>query len=221
MAFHLVHFQKDPSRLDKEKPHQWNEEQLKELAVYLRKKTKPMIIACNKMDLSVAKSNIERLKKEFPDRKFVPCSAESELALKEASKAGLIQYVPGENNFTIVDESKLNEKQKKALEFIQTNILDTFGSTGVQQVLDAAVFDLLGYIAIFPGGINKLEDKDGNVLPDCFLMPPQSTALDFAYKLHTDFGKNFICAKDVKTKRTVGKEHPLKQGDVIEIVAGK
>ena len=208
-------------KLDKEKPHQWSEEQLKELAVYLRKKTKPMIIACNKMDLSVAKSNIERLKKEFPDRKFVPCSAESELALKEASKAGLIQYVPGENNFTIVDESKLNEKQKKALEFIQKNILDTFGSTGVQQVLDAAVFDLLGYIAIFPGGINKLEDKDGNVLPDCFLMPPQSTALDFAYKLHTDFGKNFICAKDVKTKRTVGKEHPLKQGDVIEIVAGK
>jgi len=208
-------------KLDKEKPHQWNEEQLKELAVYLRKKTKPMIIACNKMDLSVAKSNIERLKKEFPGRKFVPCSAESELALKEASKAGLIQYVPGENKFIIIDENKLNEKQKKALEFIQKNILDLFGSTGVQQVLDTAVFDLLGYIAIYPGGINKLEDKDGNVLPDCFLMPPGSSALDFAYKLHTDFGKNFICAKDVKIKRTVGKEHPLKQGDVIEIVAGK
>ena len=95
------------------------------------------------------------------------------------------------------------------------------GSTGVQQVLNKAVFDLLRYIAIFPGGVSKLEDKDGNVLPDCFLMPPDTTALDFAYKLHTDFGKNFICAKDVKTKMTVGKEHKLKNLDIVEVVSGK
>jgi len=66
-----------------------------------------------------------------------------------------------------------------------------------------------------------LEDKDGNTLPDCFLMPPKSTALDFAFKLHTDFGKNFIRAIDIITKRTVGKEHLLKHGDIVEIVAGR
>jgi len=33
--------------------------------------------------------------------------------------------------------------------------------------LDSVVLDVLKYIAIFPGGVNKLEDKDGNVLfPD-------------------------------------------------------
>jgi len=80
---------------------------------------------------------------------------------------------------------------------------------------------LLKYIVIFPGGINKLEDSDGNVLPDCFLMPPGTTALDFAFRLHSDFGNNFIRAIDVKTKRTVGKEHLLKNGDVVEIVSGK
>jgi ribosome-binding ATPase YchF (GTP1/OBG family) len=159
--------------------------------------------------------------KQFPDRKFAGCSAESELALREASKAGLIEYLPGDKDFRILHENKLNEHQRKALEFIRENILHKFGSTGVQQVLDAAVFDLLGYSAVYPGGVSKLEDSEGRVLPDCFLMPPKSTALDFAYKLHTDLGKNFICAKDVKTKKTVGKEYLLKNRDVIEIVSGK
>ena len=35
------------------------------------------------------------------------------------------------------------------------------------------------------------------------------------------FGKKFIKAIDVKTRMTVGKEHKLKNGDVIEIVANK
>ena len=54
---------------------------------------------------------------------------------------------------------------------------------GNKEILDAAVFKLLKYIAIFPGGVSKLEDRDGNVLPDCFLLPENSTALDFAYFL--------------------------------------
>ncbi|MBU0457657.1 MAG: redox-regulated ATPase YchF [Nanoarchaeota archaeon] len=208
-------------KLNKEKPHSWTEEELKNLAVALRKKTKPMIIACNKIDVPVAEKNLLRLKEEFPDRLFVGCSAESELALREAAKVGLIEYIPGEENFKIIDDEKLNEKQKKALEFIKTNILAKYGATGVQSVLDTAVFDLLKYIAIFPGGVSKLEDSEGRCLPDCFLMPPDTTALDFAFKLHTDFGKKFICAKDVRTKMTVGKEYKLKHMDVVEIVAGK
>lgn len=207
--------------LNKEKPNSWEENDLKNLSVSLRKKTKPMVIACNKIDIQQAKDNLERLKKEFPDYLFIGCSAESELALREAAKAGLIDYIPGEDNFSINDENKLNDKQKQALRFIKENILQKQGSTGVQQVLNQAVFNLLKYISIFPGGVSKLEDKDGNVLPDCFLMPPGTTALGFAYKLHTDFGKNFICAKDVKTKMTVGREHKLNHLDIVEIVAGR
>ena len=207
--------------LDKEKPNAWTEGDLKQLAVYLRKKTKPMLIACNKIDVPGAAANLARLKKEFPDYIFIPCSAEAEIALREAARAGLIEYVPGEKNFTILQPERLNEKQKKALEFIQQKILDAYSSTGVQQALDSAVFKLLGYLAIFPGGVSKLEDKEGRVLPDCFLMPAKSTALDFAYKLHTDLGKNFICAKDVRTKKTVGKDYALKHTDVLEIVSGK
>ena len=207
--------------LNKEKPAEWTEDNLFSLAKKLRKLTKPMIIACNKIDVPGAVENFARIENEFPDHMLIACSAESELALKEAAKDDLIKYIPGSSNFEIIKKEKLNEKQKKALEFIKTGILDKYSSTGVQKILDDSIFKILEYIAVFPGGVNKLADQDGNILPDCFLMPPNSTALDFAYKLHSDFGDNFIRAIDVKTKLTVGKEHPLKQGDVIEIISNK
>ncbi len=202
-------------------PEKWTDDQLKDIAKQLRQITKPMIIACNKIDVQNATNNFTRLQNEFPDHMLIACSAESELALREAAKAELIKYTPGEDSFEMLKQDSLNEKQTKALEFIKDNILKKFGSTGVQQVLDDSVQKLLKYIAIFPGGVNKLEDQHGNTLPDCFLLPPNSTALDFAYRLHSDFGDNFIRAIDVKTKMTVGKEHLLKDGDVVEIISGK
>tara|TARA_Y100000310_G_scaffold345266_1_gene463225 strand:- start:62 stop:1258 length:1197 start_codon:yes stop_codon:yes gene_type:complete len=199
----------------------WSEGDLRKVATALRMRKKPMIIACNKIDVPGGKENFERLVKEFPDVLFVACSAESELALKEAAKHGLVKYHGGGKDFEVVDDSKLNEKQGKALEFVRGSVLEKFGGTGVQEVLDKAVFELLKYIAIFPGGVSKLEDKDGNVLPDCFLIPGGSSALDFAYKIHSDLGDTFIRAIDVKTKRTVGKEHVLNNRDVVEIVSDK
>ena len=205
--------------LNIETPASWTDEHLKQLASEFRRETKKMIIAANKIDIGVAKQNLERLKKQFPGHIIIGCSSESELALKEAAKHGLIKYVPGENNFEAIGQ--LSEKQKEALDFIKKNVLEVFGSTGVQQVMNSAVFDLLKYIAVFPGGINNLKDSEGRTLPDCFLLPENSTALDFAYKIHMDLGNNFIRAIDVKTKRTVGKEHILKNGDVVEIITSK
>src|SRR3989338_11104740 len=184
----------------------WDDGVLLKIATELRKATKPMLIACNKIDVDGAYGNFERIKKEFPDYIMAPCSADFELALREASKHGLIKYIPGEKDFEAADNSKLNEKQAQALNTIKKRILEKFGTTGVQEVLDKAVFELLKYIAIFPAGVGKLKDQHGNVLPDCFLMPPKTTALDFAFKLHTDIGNHFVKAIDVKTKRPVGKE---------------
>lgn len=198
----------------------WTEEQILQLARLLRQKTKPMLIAANKVDVPGAWENLERLKKAFPNYLVVPCSAESELALREAAKHGLISYVPGERSFTITHPEKLNERQLGALNFIKTSVLEPHG-TGVQDVLNIAVFDLLKYKPIYPGGVSKLEDSEGRCIPDCFLMPPQTTALEFAFKLHTDFGNNFIKAINVKTKMPVGKDHVLAPGDIIEIAAKK
>ncbi len=197
----------------------WDDKTLLGFTIETRKKTKPIIIAANKIDVPGAEKNLENLKIKFPDYIIIPCSADSELALREAAKNNLISYMPGEKHFEIT--GKPNEKQKNALETIEKNVLEKFWSTGVQDVLNKAVFDLLDYIAVYPGGVNKLTDSEGRVLPDCFLLKNRSTALDFAFKLHTDFGKNFIRAVDVKKKMTVGKDHLLKHKDVIEIIANK
>lgn len=204
------------TKLSGENVSKWSEEDISRFTKTLRHETKPMIIAANKVDKENGKENLDLLKKEFPDLMIVPCSADSELALKEASKAGLIEYTPGSSDF-VINEDKVNEKQKQALDAIKKNVLDTYGSTGVQDVLDRAVFDLLKYIAIFPAGA-KLADSKGNVLPDCFLLPSGSTALDFAYFLHTDIGDKFVKAIDVRTKQPVGKDHALKHRDGIEII---
>ena len=199
----------------------WDRNVLLKIATELRKATKPMVIACNKIDVKGAYDNFEKLKKEFQGHLLVACSAEAEVALREAAKHELVKYVPGDNDFEIVNGEKLNEKQKNALEFIKTEVLGKFGSTGVQKVLDIAVFELLKYIATYPVATNKLTDKDGRILPDCLLVPKDTTALEFAFKVHTDIGNNFIKAIDQKTKLIVGKEHKLSHRDVIEIVTSK
>lgn len=200
-------------------PKSWSPEQLFSLARELRRATKPIVVAANKADVPGAMDAIPRLEAEFEDMRIVPVSAESELALRSAAKEGLIEYAPGDDDFTIPEGSALTDQQRHALGFIKSGVLAKLGSTGVQQVLDAAVFDELGYLAIFPGGMSSLEDSEGRVLPDCFLMPPGSTALDFAYKLHTDFGENFIKAIDVRKRLPIGKDHILRNGDVVEIHA--
>jgi len=198
-------------------PSKWTNLQLMEFAGALRDKSKPMIIAANKADHPDAQKNIKKLQNEFPELMIYPCSADSELALREAAKANLIEYIPGEKDFKII--GSVTNKQRQALDSIKKNVLDVYGGTGVQEILNLAVFDFLKYLAIFPAGANKLADSKGNILPDCFLLPPGSTALDFAYFLHTDFGKNFVKAIHAKTKRILGKDYKLKNRDALEIIA--
>jgi len=201
------------SKLNPEKPTSWTEEDLAKFSQMLRKHTKPMIIAANKMDRPKSKENLEKIKKEF-NYPIVECYAEGELALREADKNGVIEYIPGESNFLIKKE--INEKQKAALNGIK-KIMDEYGSTGIQKILNNVIFDILKYVAVYPAGL-KLTDSKGNVLPDCFLMPPGSTALDFAYRLHTDIGNNFVKAVHIKTRQAVGKDYILKNGDGLEIL---
>ncbi len=200
------------------KPASWKDEEIKKFTSGLREESKPMIIAANKVDTIKGKENYEKLREKFPDMIIIPCSADSELALREAAKAGLIEYIPGDRDFKII--GNINEGQEQALKKIKRNVLQAYESgTGVQAILNKAVFELLGYVAIFPAGATKLKDSKGRILPDCFLLPPDSTALDFAYYLHTDFGKNFIRAIDARSKKTLGRDYKLKNRDALEIVS--
>jgi len=198
---------------DSEKPSSWGDDEVFRFARELRRHTKPMIIAANKMDRPNSKANFEKMKDEF-DYPMIPCFAEGELALREADKHDLIEYVPGESDYEV--RGKLSEKQESALEEIKKE-MGEFGSTGVQEILNKIIFEMLEMVAVFPAG-DKLEDSNGNVLPDCYLMPKGSTALDFAFRLHSDIGRDFIKAIDVRTKRAVGKDYVLKHRDGLEIM---
>lgn len=199
-------------------------ENLFKFAQKLRQISKPMIIAANKCDVlldnDLWKSKFERLKEQFPDYIIVPVMAEYEFNLKKAHKAEILKYIPGENFFEVTKEDSLSDAQKAGLNKIKDAITKLNG-TGVQTCLNAAVFDLLKMKPIFPGSEKSIMGKTQFVIPDCFLMPEKTTALDFAYRLHTDFGKNFVQAIDIKRKIPVGKDHVLAFGDVIEIRSGK
>ena len=193
----------------------WGSEEGLALAGYLQEIGKPIVIAANKADIS-SKDNIEKLDKASA----IITSADYELALKNATNAGLITYNSGDSDFRLNDEGQLNDGQKKALETIR-QFLKENGSTGVQDCIETAVLEKLDLIAVYPvEDETHFTDSQGRVLPDAYLVPRESTAHDLAYKVHTDIGDSFIRAIDCRSKRIIGKDYELQDGDIIKIVAG-
>ncbi|MHA7646539.1 redox-regulated ATPase YchF [Nitrosopumilus sp. S4] len=195
-------------------PKDWKDEDIQRFVKELRKSTKPMIIAANKADLC---KDLEVIKK-IPDI-AIPCSAETELLLRKAAKAGIIHYSPGDEEFNIIQGKEIPPPQQKALELVKS-VLTKISSTGIQKILNTAVFDSLKFIVVYPvEDETKLTNKDGVILPDTKLIPQDSTAKDLAGLIHADIAKGFLHAIDCKTKQRISGEQKLKNGDVIKIVS--
>ena len=195
-------------------PDTWDDDDRFDLAREIRIRTKPMVIAANKMDTEAAQDNWEPITTD-PDYEhltFVPVSAHAEKALKNGAEQDVLDYRPGDTDFEIL--SDLPEEKAAGLEQIR-NFVDTFDGTGVQQALETALFEELEAIAVFPGA-RKPQD-DGTFLQDCFVLPDGSTAEDFAYFLHTDIGDGFLHAHDVRSQRQIGADTELDHRDVVEI----
>jgi len=193
---------------------------IEEFATELRGLSKPIIIAANKIDLLGSEENLKKMKKEFSDLTIIPTSAAAEIALRNAKEKGLIEY--DTSSITIKDESKMNTKQVEGLRFIEKNVLEKYGSTGIQECLNKAVFDVLDYIVVYPvADVNKLTDNKGNILPDVFLVKNGTTLKEFAFSIHSDIGEKFIGGLEAKTKRKIGAEYILQNNDVIEILFQK
>jgi len=195
-------------------PDTWDDEDREALAREIRIRTKPMLIAANKMDTPAAQENWEPITEdpEYEHLTFVPVSAHAEKALKNGNEQGVLDYRPGDEEFTVTAD--LPEEKAAGLEQIREFVTD-FGGTGVQQALETALFEELGAIAVFPGA--RKPQEDGTFLQDCFVLPDGSTAEDFAYFLHTDIGEGFLHAHDVRTERQIGADTELDHRDVVEI----
>lgn len=184
----------------------------------VRHRNKPIMIAANKSDVAESKENIRQLREKH--REIIPCSAESELALREAAGHKLISYFPGDGKFEITSEG-LSGQQINALEFIKENVLERFGTTGVQDVLNKTAFELLDMIAVYPvASISKLSDKDGNILPDAHLVKRGTHLKGFAERIHSDLAEKFVGGLDTHKKK-IGADYELKDGDVVEILVRK
>ncbi len=197
-------------------PSEWETDEQTELAREIRKRTKPMVIAANKMDTDQAQQNWEAITTdpEYDHLTFVPVSAHAEKALKNADEQGAVTYTPGDAHFEITET--LPAEQEAGLRQIQ-EFIESFGGTGVQQALEAAVFDVLELKAVFPGSASGTW-SDGP-FRDCFLLPPDATAEDFAYHLHSDIGEGFLHGIDCRNSRQVGADTVLSHRAVVEVLS--
>ncbi|QZA87490.1 redox-regulated ATPase YchF [Salinarchaeum sp. IM2453] len=195
-------------------PREWDRETLHALGAEVQKRTKPILIAANKIDIA-PQDYIERLLDL--DRQVVPTTAEGELALRRARENNIISYDPGDSAFTI--SSEINQQQQKALDDL-SELIDKHNGTGVQRALNAAVYDILDQVTVYPvENASRWTDGQGNVLPDAHLLRSGSTPRDLAYAIHSDIGDGYLHAVDARENRDISDEYELSEGDVIQIVS--
>jgi len=208
------------SGLDLRKPASWSSDNLQVLATAIRAKTKPVVVAANKCDMAEAEAGLEKLRKAGYD--VVPCSAEAERTLRLAASRGLIKYLPGDSDFEILDKEKLRPQQVKALEKIRELVIAKLGGTGVQQVVNKAYLEKLGYIPVYPvEDPHTLTDHSGNVLPDVYLVPRKTTPRQLAYRIHSELGEGYLYAVDAQTGMRLAEDQPLKPNQIVSIVSTK
>lgn len=197
---------KVPDKLSK-----WTEREFEEFSVAFFTKAKPVLYLANKSDL-IDGAEIERLRDKVKGCIFT--AGEYELAIQKAFTAGLISST--DDDFTISERG--SDKQKAALEKIR----EFLGREYVErpQNLLKRIVRMLSFIVVYPVyDESHWTDKNGNILPDAIMLKEGQTALDLAFRVHTEIGKGFIKAVDARTKMVIAKDHPLKEGDVIRIVA--
>ncbi|MEM0444753.1 MAG: redox-regulated ATPase YchF [Nitrososphaerota archaeon] len=205
------------SELNPSHPTAWKQDELRRFVSELRSLAKPLIVAANKADMPTAQRGIKRLMDAGYDT--IPCSAEAERTLRIAAERGYIRYRPGDKTFTMVDESRLTQMQRRALERIAA-FMEKNQGTGVQNLIDKVYLEVLGYVPVFPvEDPTRLSDRNGNVLPDVYLLKPGSGPRELAYKIHTELGEGYLYAIDARTKLKLAADYVLKPGDVISIVS--
>jgi len=206
------------SSVDLSHPTRWGDADLARLARELLRAAKPRLIAANKCDRAHPE-DATALAGKLAGLPVVATSADAELTLRRAARAGLVAYHPGDAQFRTADGAALTAPQTAALEGIH-RLLGTWGSTGVQQALETMVFSRLQRVAVFPVEDEQhWTDSRGRVLPDAFLVPAGTPVRAVAYRVHTDLGEKFVRAIDGRTHRALAADHPVEPGAVLRFVS--
>ncbi|WP_049902711.1 redox-regulated ATPase YchF [Halococcus agarilyticus] len=195
-------------------PREWTDDDRLALAREIRARTKPLVVVANKADVAPS-DNLDSL--SAAAERAIPATADGERALRRGAEAGVIDYDPGDSEFSVVGD--LSAGQRTGLETVE-DVIGEYGGTGVQRALNEAVYDLLDYITVYPvQNESKWTDGQGNTLPDAFLVPRGSTPRDLAFAVHSDIGEGYLHAVDARSNREIGDDHELAEGDVVKIVS--
>ncbi|MCI4373347.1 MAG: redox-regulated ATPase YchF [Thermoplasmata archaeon] len=206
--------------VDRARPTHWTAAERESLARGLLTASKPRLVAANKMDHATP-GLAKGLAENVDGIPVVATSADAELTLRRAARAGLVDYRPGDPSFTVRDPGRLSPPQTKALDGIRATIT-AWNGTGVQNALERMVFDRLNQIVVYPvEDETHWTDGRGRVLPDALLVPADTPARGVAYRVHTDLGEGFIRAIDGRTHRAIGADQPLTPNAVVRIVSRK
>jgi len=200
-------------------PSKLSDTDVRRLSKMLRQSTKPFLIAANKCDSGYAQKNVESLRNAYPDAPVIPVFADYELALQRAKASGIVEY--DGKKISLTEKGGQNERASEAIKKIESAVA-AYGSTGVQDAIDRAVFGLARQVVVFP-----VEDEThysnhfGKVLPDAILLRQGSTPVELAGAIHADLASHFLYAVDCEKKTRIGKDHKLATGEVIKVVAAK
>jgi ribosome-binding ATPase YchF (GTP1/OBG family) len=200
----------------------WSPEDTLEFSHRLLPIIKPTLIMANKMDLPTAEENLEKLSEYYSQALVAACSAEAELALRLADKRGLIQYLPGQETFKILDEDALTLDQKKAIEYIEQKVMYKYMRTGIQLALNTLAFKLLKMNMVYPvSNETRFSNNHGNILPDVHLMEDGASPLDLAETVHSRLAEDYILAIDARTGLRLPKNYTLRHRDIVKIMTQK
>ncbi len=196
----------------------WNKDAILNFIKCITSIDKPIVIAANKIDIDIAYDNIKRMKEHKIN--VIPISALSEYILRKLASEKIIDYLPGDDDFKVLDESKLDDRYRKAIRIIRDKVFNRYGGTGVQKLINYCVLDVLRYIVVYPvKDPNKLTNGEGRVLPDAFLVKRGTTLREFAYLIHEDLGKHLLYGIDVRRKIRLKADYILEDNDVISVVS--
>mmetsp|Transcript_790 Transcript_790/g.994 ORF Transcript_790/g.994 Transcript_790/m.994 type:complete len:432 (-) Transcript_790:37-1332(-) len=215
---------KEPAHLD-----QWEKEDVQNFVSEFIKERFPTILVLNKVDQEMADRNICKICEGNSNEHVVPCSALAECFLKKLRQAGLVHYPPGsEDVFTFEDEQEgeqygevplkpLDDKAKTRLEKIKDLVLYRYGSTGVQEAINAAVEHKKMIPVYWVRNLNTFQcDRSDGVFRDCTLVKEGTSVREVFNMIFPEQHNTLAFIEDISQRRVGELEQVTAENNIFK-----
>ncbi|CAH6718868.1 uncharacterized GTP-binding protein [[Candida] jaroonii] len=173
--------------------NEWDDEMIGNVIRKFMEVKFPTVLALNKMDHPDSDKNVSKIILKYPESKCILTSSITEILLRKLASQKYIQYESGtefidtKEDLPDSDLKPLDDKLAKRIENIRDLVLYRFGSTGVVQLLQAAV-DVLDLIPVYTvRNIHTFTGASGSeVFRNCSLVKRGTSVISIARKIMGD-----------------------------------